>query len=226
MTADNTGMPAEGGTKSVQGPGFAPPALFLERMQRIKTAIALGTPDRVPVCLLMDSFAAVTMGLKISEVAVDGDVAGAAALATMEKLGDVDAIQFSTNIPKLLGMIWLTPVKLPGRDLPEDSLWQLDEQVRIVPEDYDRILEIGWGSWLGEYIGRYLQEEAAAAQTILQVAPRWAGEFMKKGYVALVAADITHPFEQLAGGRTVKEFTLDLYRIPDKVQAGHGSHHG
>lgn len=188
-------------------------------MQRLQMAISLGTPDRVPVCLLLDSFAARTMGLKMSEYSVDGDVAGAAALATMEKLGDVDAIQFATTIPKLLGMIWLTAVKLPGRELSEDSLWQMDEQVRLLPEDYDKILEMGWGAWLGQYIDKHLQEEAAAAQAIMQAGLRWAGEFMKKGYVAFTASNVTHPFEELAGARTIKEFTLDLYRMPDKIQA-------
>jgi hypothetical protein len=199
--------------------GMALPPVFLERMGRLKTAVALGTPDRVPVCLLFDGFAARTMGLKMSEYSVDGDVAGAAALATLEKLGDVDAIQFATTIPKLLGMIWLTPVKLAGRDLPEDSLWQMDEQVRMQREDYDKILEMGWSAWLGGYIGKYLQEEAAAAQAIMRAGPRWAGECMQRGYVAFTAANIVVPFEQLSGGRSVKEFILDLFQTPDKVQA-------
>jgi len=137
----------------------------------------------------------------------------------MERLGDVDAIQFATTIPKLLGMVWLTPVKLPGADLPEDSLWQMDERVRMQPEDYDLILETGWSPWLGQYIGKYLQEEAAAAQAIMQVGPRWAGEFMKKGYVVFTAANITLPFEQLSGARSVKDFMIDLYQRPDKVEA-------
>ena len=47
--------------------------------------------------------------------------------------------------PAILGMLWLAPMKLPGRELPDDALWQLDEQVRIQPEDYDRIVEMGWG---------------------------------------------------------------------------------
>jgi hypothetical protein len=206
--------------EGVGGPGgFAPPPLFFERMTRLQTAVALGTPDRVPVCLLFDGFAARTVGLTMSDYSVDGDVAGAAALATMEKLGDADAIQFATNIPKLLGMIWLTPVKLPGRDLPEDSLWQMDEQMRIQREDYDRILEVGWGPWLGQYIGTYLREEVSAAQAIVQAGPRWAGEFMKRGYVAFTATNVTVPFEQLSGGRSVREFILDLYQVPDKVQA-------
>ncbi len=193
--------------------------LFLERLGRLRTAIALGTPDRVPVCLGFDGFAARVMGLTLAEYAVDADVAGAAALATLEKLGDVDAIQFATNLPKLLGMIWLAPVRLPGVDLPEDSLWQLDEQTRIQPEDYDRILEMGWSPWLGEYIGKYLKDEAAANEAIMEAGPRWARECMRRGYVAFNTTNVTVPFEQLSGGRSVKDFMLDLYRMPDKVQA-------
>ena len=30
---------------------------------------------------------------------------------------------------------------------------------------------------------------------------------------------VDHPFEHFSGGRTVKEFTLDLFQIPGKVQA-------
>ncbi|MFH0915751.1 MAG: uroporphyrinogen decarboxylase family protein, partial [bacterium] len=196
-----------------------PEQLFGERMGRLRTAVALGTPDRVPLSLVMDAFAARTMGVKLSDFVNDVDVAGQTMLSTMEKLGDVDSIQFAAYAPAVLGMLWLAPVKLPGRDLPENSLWQLDEQVRIVPEDYDRILSEGWGPWLGQYIGRYLGEAAAAGQTLQQAGPRWVGEYMKRGYVVFSPLTVDHPFEHLCGGRSVKEFMLDLYRMPDKVQA-------
>ena len=193
--------------------------LLQERIERLHTAVALGTPDRVPLSLVMDAFAARTMGVKLSDFVKDVDIAAGAMLGTMEKLGDVDSIQFGAYLPQVLGMLWLSPVKLPGRDLPEDSLWQLDEQVRIVPEDYDRILEGGWGPWFGEYIGKYLGEAAAVGQTLQQEGPRWAGEYMKRGYVVFSPMTVDHPFEHLCGGRSVKEFMLDLYHIPDKVQA-------
>ena len=123
-------------------------------------------------------------------------------------------------------MLWLAPMKLPGRDLPEDGLWQLDEQVRIQPEDYDRILEMGWSPWFGQYIGKYLGEAAAAGAALQQKAPRWVGEFMGRGYVVFSASTVDHPYEHLCGGRTVKEFTLDLFRMPDKVAGRDGRHHG
>jgi hypothetical protein len=200
-------------------PGFAPPPLFRERMTRLQTAVACGTPDRVPLSLVMDAFAAKTMGVKMADFVQDVDLAGRTMLGVMEKLGDVDSIQFAVYQPQVLGMLWLSPVNLPGRELPEDSLWQLDEQVRIQPEDYDRILEMGWSPWFGQYIGRYLGEAAASGTALQEAGPRWIGEYMKRGYVVFSPLTVDHPFEHLCGGRTVKEFVLDLFHMPDKVQA-------
>ena len=200
-----------------QGP--PPNPLFLERMGRIQTAIHCGTPDRVPLSLVLDTFACNTVGVKYSEFCADLDVAGQTMLAATEKLGDVDSVQWATYAPAVLGMLWLAPMKLPGRDLPDDSLWQLDEQVRIQPEDYDRIVEMGWSPWFGQYIGKYLGEAAAAGAALQQKAPRWVGEFMGRGYVVFSASTVDHPYEHLCGGRTIQEFTMDLFTRPDKVQA-------
>ena len=196
-----------------------PQELLQERMTRLRTAVALGTPDRVPLSLVMDAFAARTMGVKLSDFVRDVDLAGETMLATLELLDDVDSIQFATYTPSVLGMLWLAPVKLPGCDLPEESLWQFDEQVRILPEDYDRIIETGWGPWFGQYIGKYLGEAASAAQALQAAGPRWVGEYMKRGYVVFPPVTVDHPFEHLCGGRSVKEFMLDIYRMPDRVQA-------
>ena len=201
---------------TMQGP---PNPLFLERMGRIQTAIHCGTPDRVPLSLVLDTFACNTMGVKYSEFCADLDVAGQTMLAATEKLGDVDSVQWATYAPAMLGMLWLAPMKLPGRDLPDDALWQLDEQVRIQPEDYDRIVEMGWGPWFGQYIGKYLGEAAAAGAAMQQKAPRWVGEFMGRGYVVFSASTVDHPYEHLCGGRTIQEFTMDLFTRPDKVEA-------
>ena len=198
--------------------GKSPEQLLGERMARLQTAVACGTPDRAPLSLVMDAFAARTMGVKLSDFVMDVDLAGKTMLATMEKLGDVDSIQFAVYQPQMLGMLWLSPVQLPGRELPEDSLWQLDEQVRIQPEDYDRIIEGGWGPWFGQYIGKYLGEAAASGQALQEAGPRWAMEYIKRGYAVFSSMSVDHPLEHLCGGRSVKEFMLDLFHIPDKVQ--------
>ncbi len=205
---------------AADGPGgFAPHPLFFERMQRLQTAIACGTPDRVPISLVMDLFAANAVGASYTDYVSSVDRAAEIMLAALEKLGDVDSLQFPTYAPDVLGMLWLAPMKLPGRDLPEHTQWQMDEQVRLQPEDYDRILDMGWSAWLGQYIGKYLHNAVAAAQALQEAGPRWTMEYMRRGYAILSPLTVDHPFEHLAGARTVKEFTLDLFRMPDKIQA-------
>ena len=46
-----------------------------------------------------------------------------------DRLGRLDAVAVET-------------VERSGRDLPEESLWQMDEQVRIQPEDYEITSEV------------------------------------------------------------------------------------
>ncbi len=174
---------------------------------------------QVPISLYMDAFTARTAGLTLADFARDAEVAGAAMVATLELLGDIDSTQAAVFLPAALGMLWLSPVMLPGRELPENTLWQLDEQVRILPEDYDRIARDGWDAWFGEYVERHLGDALAAAAVLEEADPRWTAECEKRGYAVFAPSSIDHPYEHLCGGRTVKEFTLDLFKMPSRVQA-------
>ena len=49
--------------------------------------------------------------------------------------------------------------------------------------------------------------------------PRWTAECERRGYAVFAPTSVDHPYEHLCGGRTVKEFTLDLFKMPDRVQA-------
>jgi hypothetical protein len=187
--------------------------------ERLRTAVACGTPDRVPVSLYMDAFTARVAGVKLAQFVGDAEVAGAAMVSTLELLGDIDSTQAAVFLPATLGLLWLAPVMLPGRELPDDALWQLDEQVRIQPEDYDRIASDGWDAWYAEYAERYLGDALAAAAVLEEAEPRWTAECERRGHAVFAPTSVDHPYEHLCGGRTVKEFTLDLFKMPDRVQA-------
>ena len=193
--------------------------LLAKRWQRLRTAVACGTPDRVPVSLYMDAFTARMAGVELAGFVHDAEVAGAAMVSTLELLGDIDSTQAAVFLPAALGLLWLSPVMLPGRELPRNALWQLDEQVRIQPEDYDRIARDGWEAWFGEYAERHLGEALAAAVVLEEADPRWTAECERRGYAVFAPRGVDHPYEHLCGGRTVKEFTLDLFKMPDRVQA-------
>jgi hypothetical protein len=193
--------------------------ILQQRWVRLRTAVACGTPDKVPVSLYMDAFTARATGVRLSDFVGDAEVAGRAMISTLDMLGDVDSTQAAVFLPATLGLLWLAPVMLPGRELPDDALWQLDEQVRIQPEDYDRIVRDGWGVWFAEYAERHLGGALAAAEALAAADPRWTAECEARGYAVFAPTSVDHPYEHLCGGRTVKEFTLDLFKIPGKVQA-------
>jgi uroporphyrinogen-III decarboxylase len=193
--------------------------LLAERTQRLRTAVSLGTPDRVPTAFVYDAFAARTTGVKMADYVQSVDIATEAALKTADLLPGLDAVQFPTNSPAVLGLLWLSLVDLPGVELPDDSLWQMHEQALMTVDDYDRIVEMGYGPWFGSFIGQHLSHLLPGVQALGEGTPRAIAGFLSRGIVVFSPAAVTIPYEHFCGGRSMKEFILDLHRVPDKVEA-------
>lgn len=194
--------------------------LLRERYERLATAISLGTPDRVPIALGFDAFAAQQTGMKIAEFVSDPLIAGRTMMKAMEMLGDVDAIQMATFSPAMLALgLWLSKVDRPGKELPEDSLWQMHEEILMQPEDYDRIVDEGWQPWLNRYVQEHLIEYGPELQATIAAMPTLMGEYAEKGILVMCGGAYTIPYEYFCGARSMKEFMLDLHRMPDKVEA-------
>lgn len=193
--------------------------LLEERKARLKTAASLGTPDRVPLALVYDSFAANVRGVKMSDYVSDIAVATRVAVETAELIGDFDAVQYATMTPADVALFWLSQVDLPGKELPEDSLWQVREQELMLPEDYDRIIEVGYGEWYGTFVERHLAEFLPAMEALAAETPRATREFEERGIVVFSPVATTIPYEFFSGGRSIRAFMLDLFRMPDRVDA-------
>jgi len=199
-------------------------AVYHERLARIQKTIDLEPVDRIPFVFMGTAFAPRYMGVSMAEFCADPGVRVDVTLAAMDRLGgDFDGINAlpSGRITAALSAVWLSRVAVPGRDLPDDSLWQVDEKEVMSVDDYDTIIEQGWLAFLGDYMPRVidmgeLQENLAWMAAEL---PGVAERFRKAGYVPISGGATTIPFECLCGGRSMEEFYLDLYRIPDKVKA-------
>ena len=199
-------------------------AVYQERLARIQKTIDLEPVDRIPFVFMGTAFAPRYMGVSMAEFCADPGVRVDVTLAAMDRLGgDFDGINAlpSGRITAALSAVWLSRVAVPGRDLPDDSLWQVDEKEVMSVDDYDTIIEQGWLAFLGDYMPRVidmgeLQENLAWMAAEL---PGVAERFRKAGYVPISGGATTIPFECLCGGRSMEEFYLDLYRIPDKVKA-------
>ena len=199
-------------------------AMYRERLARIRRTIELQPVDRIPFVFMGTAFAPRYMGVSMAEFCADPDLRVDVTLAAMDQLGgDFDGINSlpAGRIAVALSLAWLSRVAVPGRDLPEDSLWQVDEAEVMTVDDYDTIIERGWLAFLAEYMPRVIEPAELEANAV------WMGNnltrvvqrFQERGYVPVSGGGTTIPFECLCGGRSMEEFFLDLHRIPDKVKA-------
>ena len=157
--------------------------LYQERYDRIQKAIRLEPVDRVPVVFMGVAFAPRYNGMTIAEFCADPEAAFRVNLATVKRLGDIDGVNLAGGgrITALLTSMWLSRLGVPGRDLPENSLWQVFEAEVMTPEDYDAIVQMGWGAFFGSYLPRVRADMSDA--DVAEVFDNAAIEWMNIDYI-------------------------------------------
>ena len=195
---------------------------FQAREQRIRRAIRFEPVDRVPVVYMGTAFAPVWMGKTMAQYCNDPALARDVILAAMERLGDLDGVNLVPGLPPItLTGVWLSRVAIPGRDLPDDALWQIQEAEVMSIADYDVILDQGWDCFLASYLPKVVDmgEFLPALDWMLANIPATVQKYREHGYVVVSGLGGMIPFETLCGGRSMSQFFFDLYRRPDKVEA-------
>jgi len=197
--------------------------IYDKRFTLIKKAIACELVERVPVIYMGTAFSPRFTGLSIAEFCSDPEKAVQSQLETLKKIGGFDGCQTIGRPPLAsLSAIWLSRVKIPGKDLPADSLWQVEEDEILTESDYRLIIEKGWKHFFQEYLPRVIdiQEYREAVDWSANNGPRIRRLYQEHGYVVLCDTDLnaTIPFESLCGGRSFQKFIIDLFRMPDLVQ--------
>ncbi|MGD9032524.1 MAG: uroporphyrinogen decarboxylase family protein [Desulfobacteraceae bacterium] len=198
----------------------------MRRKERVDAAIALEKPDRVPVMPLMISFPIRHKGMTQAEAWRDLDKAFQATVDTFDELGGFDILA-KTNIywPMLGGRFANAPVRnlIPGRELPENALAQIQERELFTREDYDRIASLGWNAFWEEHypvMANKSLDRLATAQNILL--ERYCHEKQtceERGIPVLLGAAVDSVLMAFSLSRTLTQFTMDLFEVPDKVQA-------
>ncbi|KPU42504.1 methylcobalamin:coenzyme M methyltransferase [Oxobacter pfennigii] len=199
--------------------------LFKERLLRTKQAVALEKPDRVPICLAGPSF------IKYGDpTAVLADYLRRPEWAdemifkaySMPVLNEIDSTPMAGFDASRMGMIWFAQMKFPGRDLPEDALWQIVEKQVMYEEDYDTIVEKGWNTLKPELFKRAGYDLENMAPPNAERTAKVQAKFKEMGFVGMFGGggvSLIPPFEVLSAARTLPKFLMDLRRIPDKVTA-------
>ena len=193
--------------------------------ERIDAAIALQPVDRVPVIPLVDVFAARYQRVKLAEIVRDLDLARDVMIETFDDFGGWDAAFTAGGMVTDLGWgVFAMSSKLPGYELGEDELWQLDEKEIMKIEDYDFIQKNGWNAYLA-YAYPRIGAPAPAEQFLPrlgQIAAQGVKDTLAweaKGVSVFSGMGPQPPFDSISFTRSLKETMLDIYRRPDKLLA-------
>ncbi len=194
--------------------------LYEERKARVAKAAALGKPDRVPVVLEMAAFAARVQKMPVSKFISSSLISSEAMIKTVQQVGGADGVDYGSFFKYVLSFSWLSKIKVPGIDLPDDEMWQVAEAELMTRDDYERIVESGWTDWLMAYFSERLGPDILPQiMADLQHGPKVLEMWKDAGVPVLKRGTISPPFEMFCGARSFTKFVRDLYQIPDKVEA-------
>lgn len=194
--------------------------LYNEHLGRLEKVIALKKADRTPINLNADSFCVRAAGGKLADLVTNMEYGNELLLQGMKSFGDIDCTLGYGCFPQTKGAFFLSNIKLPGRELPEDALWQIDEVGFMTEDDYDTIIDKGWNKFYIDFCKNRLGDPLKIMEDIIKIQPKIVQSYKDAGIVAIIGnAMIGAPYETLFAGRSIKNFVKDLIRIPDKVIA-------
>ncbi|MCR4437134.1 MAG: uroporphyrinogen decarboxylase family protein [Clostridiales bacterium] len=192
--------------------------LYNEHLERLKKAIRMEKTDRPPVSLNAEAFTIQYAGGKVSDFFKDPEYGNDLFLKGIKMLGDIDCVGPST--PETLGAFFMSKMKLPGRDLPDNAIWQIVELNPMTVEDYDVIIEKGFMYYTQEATKKYIPETEEIMARLMPLMPKLAQKFIDAGYVNMIGmCGGGGGYESLIAYRGISNFMKDLHKIPDKVMA-------
>jgi hypothetical protein len=195
-------------------------ALYNQRLNRILKAVALEEPDRTPVVLEYSAFAAYVTRTSMAEFLRSPTTNMDTMIQAFHIVGDGDAINYGSFWPYGLCHAFMSKVRVPGVDLPENEMWQVVETELMDRDSYDRILDLGWT----DFFKKIMQERILNDVPPEYLPPNRKSVDVRAGWHShgipvLSGGDVTTPIELLCGARSLPKFAIDLIEIPDKVAA-------
>lgn len=189
-------------------------------VKRTLNAVRMQPVDKIPFSYSGPAYMAKRQGLKISEYLSDINKARRAAADFCISHPGIDSIHSPTMCPYTLPVLWLSQVKVPGRELPDDELWQMLEKENMQFEDYEKIVRMGYGRWFLKFSKEYLGDPLPKALPSLLSVKKTA-KYMKTeaGVPVMNGASIGSPMECFCGGRQMMNFLMDALEEPEIVTA-------
>lgn len=147
--------------------------LYQERLNRVETAIHLGTPDKVPVFAFFSSYMQRAYGSSYADIYYDFDKAGQAAVQFHKDHPQLDIGLYprftSGKANEIAGSSMIDWPGRPGTRVSPYSSHQIIERELMLPEEYPEMLNDFTGFMLRKYIPRAYQNLPGTAG--LQLTP-------------------------------------------------------
>ena len=168
-------------------------SVYEEKLQRLQAAIALEPVDRIPVLSGNAAFNAAACGVTLKDFINDMELNCTCNIEGVKKCGDVDGVQLRLSTPYVLPGMWLSQIRVPGRDLPDNELWQVLESELIHEEDYDDILENGWEQWLNRFMVERLGNPGAEVAKMVAYGPTAKQRFIDAELPSIKEGNLVSP---------------------------------
>lgn len=193
--------------------------LYNEHLERTLKAVRMEKVDKIPYSFSGPAYMAKRQGLTMSEFVSDPKRATDAAVGFCNSHPGIDSIHSPSMSPYLLPSLWLSEVKVPGVELPDNELWQLHEKENMTVEDYQQIIDMGYGPWLGKYLQERVGNPMPKAAPYLAYVPVTAQRMAQEAGMPIMNGSTTSsPIEAFCGARGLMNFFLDIMEEPELVK--------
>ena len=197
----------------------------MDTLERIDAAISIKDVDRHPVFPIIVTAAARLYGITQGEAWRNHDKAREAMIWCFREFGYDVASKPNFYYPMLPGKNCSAPVRnlIPGKQLGEDDLYQIDERELFTRDDYDIIADSGWNNFWDENYERMSGKSLEKFTLMQTLSNQLYLDDMKiceaEGVPVLLGVAVDSVLMAFSLSRTLTEFTKDLREIPDKVEA-------
>jgi len=192
--------------------------------ERFEAAVSLSGVDRAPVFPILVSAAPRLCGITQAEAWKDHNKAREAIIKCYRDFGYDFASKPNFYYDQVPGKLTGAPVRnlIPGKQLAEDDVIQIDERPLFGREDYDKIAALGWNAFWEEHYEKMSRRPFSDLVKLQQFGTYIFNEDLKiceeQGVPILLSATVDSVMMAFSLSRTLIEFTKDLRQIPDKVE--------
>ncbi len=191
---------------------------YEQRVKRTLDAVRMNKVDKVPFSYNGPAYLARAEGVPISKFVSNMKVSTNTSIQYCQKHPGIDSIHSPAYSPYTLPVMWLTEVKIPGIDLPDEELWQMHEKEQMTFEDYQAIIDKGYSKWLLDYLKKRVNNPITKALPFTFGMPKAVRKVKKAGWPVMNETSGWTPIEGFAGGRTLQEFFMDVMDEPEIVK--------